>query len=65
MLWTEIAAEFDLSLRVRELDHARPESPAVKALPLLSVNGRALVVGVPTAEQARRLLRDALQRALE
>lgn len=59
-LWKAIAAELDVTIVVRRIDQNDIAEPGVTALPVLHVDGRAIAVGVPSPERARRLLERAL-----
>lgn len=59
-LWRVVASEFGIELVVRDIDLAQASPERARALPLLCVDGRALLVGVPEVDVARAKLGQAL-----
>jgi len=66
-LWREVAAVLDVRIEVRHIDLDTPatgkDAEKITALPVLMVDGIPLVVGVPEADAATALLRQALARS--
>lgn len=60
-VWREVAGALGLQLDVRDVDLGEATREQTSALPLLCVDGRAVVVGVPDREAARALLEDAVR----
>ena len=60
-VWRDVSRALGLTLVVRSLE-PDPEHPeaGTRALPVLMIDGRPLVVGVPEADDARRLLEQAM-----
>jgi len=60
-LWCALAAELGVAIEVRRINQYGEAGPAVSALPVLQVDGRAIAVGVPSIARARLLLERALE----
>lgn len=59
-VWRGVASEFGVELIVRDFDLEQASPERARALPLLCVDGRALLVGVPEVDAARAKLGQAL-----